>query len=80
MAIPVNDYKPRLTIDVRQDQLDDLRLLVDWGIRSRIFEPIIDDLITLLKKDRAAVTALLISREITLSDFLQKGLVQDGNN
>lgn len=70
------DYKPRLTIELRQDQLDDLRSLIDWGVRSRVFEPIIDDLIALLRKDRAAVTALLLSREITLNDFLQKGLTR----
>lgn len=75
----VDDYKPRITLDLRQDQLDDLRNLIDWGIRSRVFEPIIDDLIALLKKDRAAVTAFLLSREIRLNDFLQKGLVR-GND
>lgn len=74
-----SDYKPRLTIELRQDQLDDLRSLVDWGVRSRVFEPIIDDLIALLRKDRASVTALLLSREITLNDFLQKGLTR-GND
>jgi hypothetical protein len=70
-----NNYKPRIAIEVRQDQLDELRSLLDWGIRSRVFEPIIDDLIVMLRKDRASVTALLLSREIRLNDFLQKGLV-----
>jgi hypothetical protein len=74
-----SDYKPRLTIELRQDQLDELRTLIDWGVRSRVFEPIIDDLILLLRKDRAAVTALLISREIHLNDFLQKGFT-NGND
>lgn len=74
MAKPVNDYKPRMTIELREDQINDLRNLVDWGIRSRIFEPIVDDLIMMLKRDRAATTALLLSREIHLNDFLRKDL------
>ena len=66
------DYKPRMTIDLRQDQLDDLRSLIDWGIRSKVFEPIVDDLILLLKRDRAATISLLLTREIKLQDFLRK--------
>ena len=80
MAKPVNDYKPRMTIELREDQINDLRNLLDWGIRSRVFEPIVDDLIAMLRKDRAAVTALLLSREIRLNDFLKKGLVQNGDD
>lgn len=65
------DYVPRLSIVIRQDQYDSLQNLIDWGIRSKLFEPIIDDLITLLEKDRATVTAFLLERRIQLKDFLK---------
>lgn len=67
-----SEYVPRMTISLRQDQLDDLRNLIDWGIRSKIFEPIVDDLIDLLKKDKAATLALILSRDLTLHDFLKE--------
>lgn len=72
-----DDYTPRLPLTVRQDQLDDLRSLIDWGIRSKIFEPIIDDLIELLKRDRAAVISLLLTRSLRLQDFLKKPVKED---
>jgi len=74
MPNSLSEYRPRLTIDLRQDQINDLRNLLDWGVRSRVFEPIIDDFITLLKKDRAAVVSLLLSREMKLSDMYAKEL------
>lgn len=72
MNVETASYVPRLTITLRQDQLDDLQSLVEWGLRSKIFEPIIDDLIALLKKDRASVVSLLLTRNIHLQDFLKK--------
>lgn len=68
----VEDYKHRITIELREDQILDLRNLIDWGIRSKLFVPIVDDLIEMLKKDRAAVIALLLTREIRLKDYLQQ--------
>jgi len=66
------DYNPQLTITVTEEQLNDLRTLIPWGSRTLIFSPIIDDLIRLLKKDRAATLALLLSRDIKLEDFLKE--------
>ena len=66
------DYNPQLTITVTEKQLLDLRALIPWGSRTLIFSPIIDDLIRLLKKDRAATLALLLSRDIKLEDYLQE--------
>ncbi len=65
------EYVPRLTIELRQDQIDDLRDLVDWGMRSKLLEPVFDDLIAMLKKDRIAVTNLLLTRSIQLKQFLK---------
>lgn len=65
------DYIPQLTITVEKEQLDDLRKLIPWGSRSLIFKPILDDLIELLKKDRAAALALLLSRDVILTDYLK---------
>ena len=66
------EYVPRLTIELRQDQIDDLRNLVDWGMRSKLIEPVFDDLIAMLKKDRIAVTNLLLTRSIQLKQFLKE--------
>lgn len=68
--------KPRITLELRQDQLNDLRYYLDWGIRSKVFEAVFDDLIEMLKKDRVAVVNLLLTRHMKLQDFLKEP--QDG--
>ncbi len=43
------DYLPRLTLDLRVDQIDNLRRLIPHGMKKRIFGFIIDDLIEILE-------------------------------
>lgn len=43
------DYLPRLTLDLRADQIDSLREHIPHGMKKRIFGFIIDDLIEILK-------------------------------
>lgn len=73
-----SEYVPRMTLTLRQDQVDDLRVLIDWGLRSKLFEPVVDDLIEMLKRDRANTIALLLSRDIKLSHYLKRP--DDGND
>lgn len=67
-----DDYRPRLTLDIPEDVLNDLRSLIPWGIRSQLFTVIITDLNTTLKKHGAGfVVGALLQRDIALKDILQ---------
>lgn len=58
------DYIPRLGIDLREDQLASLQELLPFGVRRRLFEVVIDDLIEMLRVDAEAVMGGLFSKKL----------------
>ena len=64
-------YRPRLTIEVSEEQLRDLQNLLDWGVRNRMFCYIIDDVIRLLKKHGDFFVAAVCSKDIKLEEWLK---------
>ena len=67
-----NDYRPRLTLDIPEETLNELRSLIPWGIRSQLFTVIINDLNETLKTHGAGfVVGALLQRDIQLKDILQ---------
>lgn len=66
------DYLPRLTLDIRTDQVDDLRRLIPHGMKKRVFVFIIDDLIKILKGPNMQLfLGGMAAREITLEDWIK---------
>jgi len=61
MSIKNPNYKPRLSFDVREDQLLDLQRLLPTGVRRRLFEVVLDDLIGLLKESPEVIGGGLLS-------------------
>jgi len=54
------DYKPRLTIDLREDQRQRLSRLIPWGMAGHVFRKAIDDVLDLVEEFGApALTAIL---------------------
>lgn len=58
------DYKPRLSIDITQEQYDRLQTLVPWGLRRQLFSFIIDDLLNLIETQGEAVIAVVLTRSL----------------
>lgn len=66
-------YRPRLSIDLTQEQRDELdNILGQYGLQRAVFSIIIDDLITSVHSHGPQVIAGLISRAIKLEDILQE--------
>lgn len=62
-------YRPRLSVDVSEEQMNALNRYLDRGARKMVFNIIIDDLLELIGKHGAGpVIGLLIERHITLKD------------
>jgi len=55
------DYTPRLSTDVREDQLVALQRLLPYGSRRALFSVVIDSLIEMLEVDAAKVIGSLVS-------------------
>jgi len=60
---------PRLSLEIRPDQFDNLARLIPDRVKTQLFQGIIDDLIALLEftsKHRNAAIGALISKELRL--------------
>ena len=66
----MNDiFRPRLSVDITEEQSQGLLRYLDHGMRKAIFGVLIDDLLELFEKHGAGpVIGLLIERSITLKD------------
>ena len=47
---PDNAYRPRLSIELTQDQSTRLRKLIPWGLKNQLFSVITDDVIRLAEQ------------------------------
>ncbi len=66
------DYLPRLTLDLRADQVDSLRTLIPHGLKKHIFGFLIDDLIAILEgPNKQLFLGGMAAREITLEDWIK---------
>ena len=77
-------YLPRLTLDLRADQISALRELIPHGLKKRIFGFIVDDLIEILSSSQKQLfLGGMAAREVKLENWLKvpkisfKGLVQE---
>ena len=63
-------YKPRLNVELREDQLLDLQRLLDHGQRKMVFGVLVDDVIRLLKSHKGDFLAAVIRRQIRYEEIL----------
>jgi len=73
-------YRPRLSIEISQEQADDLRELIDWGLKNKLFSLIVDDVIENVRKHGPIFIAAILSRRIKLNKDAKFEVVKDGNN
>lgn len=70
--MPSTEYRPRLSIDLTQEQREALdRILGQYGLQRAVFSVIIDDLIESVNKKGPNIISGLISRAIKLEDFVK---------
>ena len=64
-------YRPRLSIELTEQQASDLRNLVPWGLKNSLFQIIVDDMIELIKKHGQIFVAALLDRKIKLNKIVK---------
>ena len=73
--------KPRLSIELTQEQADKLKSLFPHGTKKIVFGLIVDDLLDILSTHGAGkVIGAFIHRQITLADLLSMREVKDGDD
>ncbi len=63
------DYRPRLSIDLTEEQQRDLSRLIPWGVKGQLFSIIVDDVIRNMKEHGQIFIAAALSRAIKLEDY-----------
>jgi len=76
---PDKSYRPRLSIEITDDQNADLKALIPWGVKNALFSIIIDDVIKKLKAHGTIFIAAVLQRKIELDDYTNFE-VEDGDN
>ena len=69
-------YRPRISVDLREEQADRLRELIPWGYMSRVYSLVIDDLIEIMEAGGENALAALLARRLKLGAYLRD---VDGN-
>lgn len=69
------EYRPRLSIEISQEQADKLYKHIAWGEKRRIFAIIVEDLITAFDKFGAdKIMGAIKAREVSVMDFVKLNL------
>ncbi len=78
----MNIRRPRLSIDITEEQDRELCSLIPWGMKTGLFSMIVDDLIRILKdsKTRSSVILSIIERRRKLEDYITIGGVEENDS
>ena len=72
------NWRPRLSIEISEAQYMELRRLIPWGVKNKLFMVIIDDLITALNTSPNKVIGGILSQNISLTNKYMEDL--NGND
>lgn len=61
--------RPRLSIEITEQQNIDLMRLIPWGVKNALFSSIVDDVIELLEKNGPIVIAAVLTKKLKVSDL-----------
>ena len=64
-------YRPRLSIELTEDQSKRLNRLIPWGLKNALFQAIVDDLIELGEQHGQKFLAVVISRKLKAGEYLK---------
>lgn len=73
-------YRPRLSIEITEEQNKDLKALIPWGVKNALFSIIIDDVIGKLKAHGTMFIAAVLQQKIVLDDYTKFEVKENGND
>lgn len=66
-----DDYRPRLSIVLTDEQRQKLNKLLPWGSGNILFNTIIDELIVILEEYGHAAIGLIVSKKVSMLDLMR---------
>lgn len=74
-------YRPRLSIDLTEEQQMELNRLIPWGVKVKLFSAIVDDVIRCVKEHGQIFIAAVLTKSIKLEDYTSMDMKRkDGND
>jgi hypothetical protein len=75
-------YRPRLSIDLTEEQHNALNKYIPWGLKSALFHALIDGLIDAIRQHGLGVLTLIMERKIGWREVLpnETGATEEINN
>lgn len=66
----MGDYRPRLSIELSEEQHKSLQQLIPWGVKNQLFSIIVDQLIALMQNHGQVVIALVLEEKIKINKLI----------
>ena len=73
-------YRPRLSIEITEEQATKLYRLVPWGVKRELFSAIIEDVIEVLETHGEIVIAAILARKLRVQDLPSMKEAFNGND
>lgn len=71
-------YRPRLSIELTEEQQVKLLRLIPWGVKNKLFSIIVDDVIRLMEEHGQKFLAAVLTKAIQLEDWSSVEVEKDG--
>ena len=79
MPTSESDWRPRLSVEITEEQSRALRDLIPWGLRRQLFQTIVDDIIRLARLHGHTFIAAVLSADIKFEDYTSLEVPKDAN-
>lgn len=63
------NYRPRLSVEITEEQQLALKKHLDFGLQKRLFGIIVDDVIAMMEEHGRLFLAAVVKKEISYKDF-----------
>ena len=73
-------YRPRLSVELTEEQQRDLVRLVPWGVKNQLFSTIVDDVIRCLKEHGQIFLAAVLTKAVKLEDYSSLKMGEKNDN
>jgi hypothetical protein len=69
--MPKDEYVPRISVEVSEEQQIRFANAIPWGLRSRVLAILVEDLLSLVEKEGNIVIAALVERAIGIEEVVK---------
>ena len=75
-----DNYRPRLSIVLTEEQHKALQKLIPWGVQKQLFSIIVDDVIRLMEKHGQVFIAAALNKAIKLEEYSSIRMEEEDGN